>query len=52
LKVPSGKEHALAVVAACCEQGCVSTRSFAPAARVFGEVVSTTSAGSFLAFRG
>jgi hypothetical protein len=36
LKVPNGKEHAPAVVEASFEQGCVSTRSFAPAARTFG----------------
>src|SRR5262249_13630050 len=32
-------------------QGCVSTRSFPPAARMFGAVGSTASAGSFWPFR-
>ena len=41
-----------AVVDAFCEQGCMSTRSFAPAARMFGAVGSTASAGSFWAFWG
>src|SRR5262249_35112569 len=52
LNVPSGNEHAPAVVDACFEQGCMSTRSLAPAARMFGLAGSTASAGSFWAFCG
>src|SRR5207249_6933417 len=50
LKVPSGYEQAPAVVEACFEHGCMSTRSFDPAARTLGLVGSTASEGSFWAF--
>jgi hypothetical protein len=47
LKVPSGNEHAPAVVDASREHGCMSTRSFAASTRMFGWTGSTASAGSF-----
>ena len=52
LNVPSGNEHAPAVVEACREQGCMSTRSLAPAASTSGLEASTASAGSFWEFCG
>src|SRR6266508_3046818 len=50
LNVPSGNEHAACCVDAAREQGCMSTRSLAPAASTSGRIALTASAGSFCEF--
>src|SRR6266511_921101 len=52
LNVPSGNEHAPAVVDAALEHGCMSTRSLAPEASTVGREASTANEGSFWVFCG